>query len=87
MQDLLADNISLHNQLKNFHGHIWPSTPAHLCPRLREGTTEGGPLPQFLGVMLLRIYCRSGPHPGIVGLLQADRLGGPAPQRNRLARV
>ena len=35
MRDLLADNISLHNQLEDFHGHIWPSTPAHLrrrCP-------------------------------------------------------
>ena len=36
MRDLLADNISLHNQLEDFHGHIWPSTPAHLRPRLRE---------------------------------------------------
>ena len=36
MRNLLADNISFHNQLKNFHGHIWPSTSAHLCPRLRE---------------------------------------------------
>ena len=36
MRDLLADNISLHNQLEDFHGHIWPTTPAHLCPRLRE---------------------------------------------------
>ena len=36
MRDLLADNISLHNQLEDFHGHIWPSTPAHLHPRLRD---------------------------------------------------
>ena len=36
MRDLLADNISLHNQMEDFHGHIWPSTPAHLHPRLRE---------------------------------------------------
>ena len=36
MRDLLADNISLHNQLEDFHGHIWPSTPTHLRPRLRE---------------------------------------------------
>ena len=36
MRDLLADNISLHNQMEDFHGHIWPSTPAHLRPRLRE---------------------------------------------------
>ena len=36
MRDLLADNISLHNQLEDFHSHIWPSTPAHLRPRLRE---------------------------------------------------
>ena len=36
MRDLLANNISFHNQLEDFHGNIWPSTPAHLCPRLRE---------------------------------------------------
>ena len=36
MRDLIADNISLHNQLEDFHGHIWPTTPAHLRPRLRE---------------------------------------------------
>ena len=36
MRNLLADNISLHNQLEDFHGHIWPSTPAHLRPRLME---------------------------------------------------
>ena len=36
MRNLLADNISFHNQLEDFHGHIWPSTSAHLCPRLRK---------------------------------------------------
>ena len=36
MWGLLANNISLHNQLEDFHGHIWPSTPTHLRPRLRE---------------------------------------------------
>ena len=36
MRDLLADNISLHNQLEDFQGHIWPSTPAYLRPKLRE---------------------------------------------------
>ena len=36
MRDLLVDNISLHNQLEDFHSQIWPSIPAHLCPKLRE---------------------------------------------------
>ena len=36
MWDLLADIISFHNQLEDFHDHIWPSTSAHLRPRLRE---------------------------------------------------
>ena len=53
MRDLLADNISLHNQLEDFHCHIWRSTPAHLRPRLR------GSLPQFLGVVFLCLYCCS----------------------------
>ena len=36
MCNLPADNISLHNQLEYFHGHIWPSAPTHFRPRLRE---------------------------------------------------
>ena len=68
---------------------ISTATFGHL-PLPSPPKAEGSSLPYFLGVLLLRIYCRSDtrpPHLGIVGLLQADHLGGPAPQRNGLARV
>ena len=36
MRDLLADNISLHNQLEALHGQASLASPASLQPRLRE---------------------------------------------------
>ena len=37
MRDLLADNVSLHNQLKDLHGLVpLTATPAAFRPRLRE---------------------------------------------------
>ena len=46
--------------------------------------------PLFLGCIAfahILPFWHMTPHPGIVGLLQADHLGGPAPRRNGLARV
>ena len=66
----------------------WPHLAIYPCPSPPKA--EGRSLLYFLGVLLLCIYCRSDTrplHPGIVGLLQADHLGGPAPQRKELARV
>ena len=36
MRDLLADNISLHNQLEALHGQASLASPTSFCPRLRE---------------------------------------------------
>ena len=41
MRELLADNISLHNQLKALHGHAPLASPASFRPRLRDVSSLG----------------------------------------------
>ena len=55
MWDLLADNISLHNQLEALHGQVSPaSTPAALRSRLREVSSLSSWMYCFSAYMTVR---------------------------------
>ena len=55
MRDLLADNVSLHSQLEDLHGHVpLASTPAAFRPRLREVPTLSSWMYCFMAYLAVR---------------------------------
>ena len=81
MRELLADNISLVQQLESIQGFSRLHLVGANRPRLREITSLSTWIYCFLGYMVRPHHKRS------VGICTPHRPRGPAPRRGRLARL